>query len=53
MNECERCGATEHTSSDDYGLMDYCGQCGTNLCQSCMAQGCCGHMPAKSGMADE
>ncbi len=46
--ECERCGAR----SDGYQLHDYCSECGKNLCEDCMEQGCCGNVPAISGMKD-
>lgn len=41
--KCERCG---YESPD---LLDYCGNCGKNLCDKCMAKGHCGHVPALSG----
>ncbi len=43
--KCERCGKRieilEH---------DYCEVCSKNLCDECMAEGCCGNIPAKSGL---
>ena len=48
MQPCERCGAK---ASGEYELFDYCAQCSRNLCDACMEKGCCGHKPAKSGMA--
>jgi len=47
---CERCGAMP---SNQFGLWDYCAHCGKNLCDKCMAQGCCGHVPADSGMDED
>ena len=47
MKTCEKCGAQLPSSS--YELMDYCGICGMNLCDSCMALDHCGHKPAISG----
>ncbi len=46
--KCERCGkrieALEH---------DYCAVCSRDLCEECMARGCCGNIPARPGlMAD-
>jgi hypothetical protein len=42
--ECERCGKF-------VGLLntDYCAHCSKDLCNDCMAKGCCGHFPAESG----
>jgi hypothetical protein len=42
---CERCGARPV----GFGLLDYCAECGRDLCPACMAKGCCGHVPAWSG----
>ena len=44
--ECERC----HSQASGYNLFDYCAVCSTNLCPHCMAEGCCGNVPAVSGM---
>ncbi len=49
MNKCERCG----TKTKGFDLIDYCAECGTNLCQNCIAKGCCGHVPAKSGSQED
>jgi hypothetical protein len=49
MNKCERCGATVPLDPDSFELMDYCAVCSKNLCPACMAKGCCGNVPAKSG----
>jgi hypothetical protein len=46
---CGRCGA----GPAGYELFDYCGLCGTKLCDECMAAGCCGHAPAVSGREQE
>ena len=43
---CERCGK----GTEGFGLHDYCAECGKNLCEDCMAGGCCGFVPARSGM---
>lgn len=48
MKECERCPAT--ISGDNYQLFDYCVECSKNLCNDCMGNGCCGNVPALSGM---
>lgn len=47
MRECERCGATPE---GEYDLFDYCLTCSKNLCPKCMAKGCCGIVPAESGV---
>jgi len=44
--ECERC----HKTTSGYELHDYCAECGKNLCEDCMEKGCCGNVPASSGM---
>ena len=44
--KCERCGA----KAPGFDLHDYCGECGKNLCNACMAAGCCGQVPVVSGM---
>lgn len=50
MKPCESCGAKP---KGEYELLDYCAICGRELCGACMAKGCCGHVPAKSGMAED
>lgn len=45
--QCERCGCAP--DPDSYELLDYCALCSRDLCDVCMAQGCCGHSPAQSG----
>lgn len=56
--KCERCGEGD-TYTDDAGntytvdLLDYCASCSKNLCTKCMSQGCCGSVPAESGMSDD
>lgn len=47
MSVCERCSKRADPSS--YELMDYCAECSRNLCDDCMAKGCCGKVPALSG----
>lgn len=49
MQKCERCGAT----AKGYDLVDYCAECGKNLCDGCMEKGCCGHTPARSGTEED
>lgn len=53
---CERCGG--HDGFIETGAfagslheIDYCAKCGINLCSRCMAEGCCGEVPAVSGWA--
>lgn len=48
MSTCERCG--ESVSGESFDLMDFCWSCGKNLCDKCMSLGCCGSVPALSGM---
>jgi hypothetical protein len=51
MKTCERCGAKPQ---GEYELLDYCADCSQDLCKKCMAEGCCGAVPAPSGLkADE
>ncbi len=50
MFKCERCGASTESA---YDLHDYCAVCNKNLCNDCMETGCCGHVPALSGMEIE
>jgi hypothetical protein len=45
--KCERC----RVESKGYDLHDYCAVCSKNLCDGCMAKGCCRNVPALSGMA--
>jgi hypothetical protein len=52
---CERCGSkgeriTTGPFAGDYHMLDYCAECGKDLCPKCMAEGCCGNKPAESGM---
>lgn len=51
MGQCERCGYK--VPADSYVLLDYCGACSTNLCDSCMTKGCCGNVPARSGEQED
>jgi hypothetical protein len=46
--KCEHCGGVDQTST-----FDYCAQCGKALCEECFDTGCCGHVPAKSGLETE
>lgn len=47
--KCERCGK----ATSGYDLHDYCRSCSKNLCADCMGKGCCGKIPAESGMNDD
>ncbi len=48
---CERCGSAQPgPRSGPYALFDYCAACSRNLCQGCMSTGCCGQVPARSGI---
>lgn len=47
MFECEECGVKAHQWPDIY---DFCVKCSRNLCDACMAKGCCGSVPAASGL---
>jgi len=51
--KCERCDSAQKPVAGLYDLYDYCPSCGKNLCASCMAKGCCGKVPAVSGMGDD
>lgn len=47
---CERCGAdSPNPKAGSYALFDYCASCSRDLCDACMARGCCGQAPAASG----
>jgi len=48
--KCEKAGCRAVTQG--YELFDYCTKCGRNLCADHMATGCCGSVPALSGMAE-
>ena len=51
MTKCERC---KHSVPDgSFELLDYCAVCSKNLCGPCMAKGCCGIVPARSGSSDD
>jgi hypothetical protein len=50
VKPCERCGKS---AGDGYDLWDYRRECGKDLCEDCMAKGCCGFTPALSGMEPE
>jgi hypothetical protein len=48
--QCERCGKRPVPVGEmDLGLLDYCAVCSKDLCDECMAEGCCGNVPALSG----
>jgi hypothetical protein len=46
--KCERCGK----GTEGFELHDFCAVCGKNLCEGCMEKGCCGNVPASSGMEE-
>lgn len=46
MFECEGCG----TKAQYPDIHDFCANCSRNLCDACMAKGCCGSVPAASGL---
>ena len=50
MKKCERCGKGP---AGKYEWLDYCAECSKDLCPACMAAGCCGNVPATSGMGDD
>jgi hypothetical protein len=51
---CERCGTRKPSpTAGAYELFDYCEKCSKDLCDACMAKGCCGHTPALSGMMED
>jgi hypothetical protein len=53
---CERCGAAKprpDAGPFEVGVFDYCAFCSKDLCDACMAKGCCGHTPAVSGMGED
>lgn len=47
MKKCERCGKGPDGT---FELLDYCADCSKDLCPDCMGAGCCGKVPAVSGM---
>lgn len=48
---CERCGASKPSpEAGPFDSLDYCAECSRDLCDACMARGCCGRVPARSGM---
>ena len=46
MQKCKRC----NEEARGFVIFDYCPRCSRNLCDPCMSEGCCGHVPALSGM---
>ena len=51
---CERCRASKPSpGASPFDGLDYCAECSRDLCDACMEKGCCGHVPARSGMADD
>lgn len=51
MKSCERCGAIRPSpDASPFADLDYCAECSRNLCDACMEKGCCGHVPALSGV---
>ncbi len=51
MKACERCEFTH--PKDSYDLLDYCAVCSKDLCELCLAAGCCGRVPAKTEGDDD
>jgi len=50
MKKCERCRSSPGAPDD---LIDYCAVCSKDLCDDCMTKGCCGNVPALSGMESD
>lgn len=50
MKACEKCGKTH---PNPYGMWDYCAECSRILCDECAKEGCCGHVPMQSGIAED
>ena len=48
LGECSRCEKVHECS---FVMWDYCAVCVYLLCDECMAEGCCGSTPARSGVA--
>mgnify|MGYP003455537151 CR=1 FL=1 len=50
---CERCGGCDKYLHEGQPVVaqfvDYCAMCSKDLCAKCMANGCCGQVPAHSG----
>lgn len=42
---CDRCGK----GTDQDHEFDFCWKCGADLCDRCLAEGCCERIPARSG----
>jgi len=55
MRKCERCGKPEVHSNDltQCRHVGYCEVCSRNLCDACIAKGCCGNVPALDGEREE
>lgn len=52
--KCERCGARKSSqAAGAYDLLDYCAVCSADLCDACMAKGCCSNVPARSGSQED
>jgi hypothetical protein len=50
MKTCEHCGVDKpRPEASEFDLMDYCAECFADLCDECMAKGCCDVTPARSG----
>ena len=57
MKVCERCGGqgskiVEGPFAGSTHSLDYCAVCSKDLCDECMKRGCCGNVPAKSGLEE-
>lgn len=46
---CQQCDRMVGTV-DDSAFCDWCAECGKKLCNTCAKEGCCGHVPMKSGV---
>lgn len=51
---CERCRAAKpRPDAGPFDGLDYCAECSRDLCDACMASGCCGTVPARSGLQED
>lgn len=50
MSETKRCERCRALPNGPMGLHDYCATCSRDLCDPCMLVGCCGSVPAISGL---
>lgn len=48
---CDRCSRQcENLDVHDTSFYDWCAECKRHLCGPCFQDGCCGNVPAKSGL---